>query len=77
MFAAEQPLEVSITDACLTNFDLNKTNMRNDTLMIAYDMSLNVTLRNTQPSVGLYYDTVQAEAYYAGELFAAMTLLPF
>ncbi|PON83110.1 Protein YLS [Trema orientale] len=77
MFAAEQPLEVSITDACLNNFDLNKTNTRNDTFMIAYDMSLNITLRNTQPSVGLYYDTVQADAYYAGEPFAAMTLLPF
>ncbi|PON42438.1 Late embryogenesis abundant protein [Parasponia andersonii] len=75
IFGSRNEIQVLVTDASLASFDLNSTT--NDTLLISYDMSFDVTLTNPNTRIAVYYDVVQAYAYYASQPFAAVTLAPF
>ncbi|XP_060177075.1 NDR1/HIN1-like protein 10 [Lycium barbarum] len=61
-----------VTDATLTQFDLSTTN---NTLY--YDFALNMTVRNPNKRIGIYYDSIEARAMYQGERFASQNLEPF
>ncbi|KAJ8570613.1 hypothetical protein K7X08_037585 [Anisodus acutangulus] len=61
-----------VTDATLTQFDLSTTN---NTLY--YDLALNMTIRNPNKRIGIYYDSIEARAMYQGERFASQNLEPF
>ncbi|PON83111.1 Late embryogenesis abundant protein [Trema orientale] len=77
IFGSRNEIQVSVTDASLASFDLNSTSTTNDTFLISYDMSFDVTLTNPNTRIAVYYDVVQAYAYYAAKPFAAVTLAPF
>ncbi|KAF3675079.1 Protein YLS9 [Capsicum annuum] len=58
-----------VTDATLTQFDLSTAN---NTLY--YDLALNMTIRNPNKRVGIYYDSIEARAMYQGQRFASQNL---
>ncbi|KAL3532157.1 hypothetical protein ACH5RR_005678 [Cinchona calisaya] len=60
------------TDASLTQFDLSTTN---NTLY--YNLALNMTIRNPNKRIGIYYDSIEARAFYQGQRFSTVTLDPF
>ncbi|KAG8374036.1 hypothetical protein BUALT_Bualt11G0089200 [Buddleja alternifolia] len=60
------------TDATLTEFNLNNNNN-----MLNYNLALNFTVRNPNRRIGVYYDRIEARAYYQGERFAAVELPRF
>ncbi|XP_027068765.2 NDR1/HIN1-like protein 3 [Coffea eugenioides] len=49
-------------DAELTQFDLSSTN---NTLY--YNLALNMTVRNPNKRIGIYYDRIEASAFYQGQ----------
>ncbi|XP_047338693.1 NDR1/HIN1-like protein 3 [Impatiens glandulifera] len=59
-------------DASLTRFDLSSTN---NTLY--YNLSLNLTIRNPNKRVGIYYDSFETNAYYENQRFATELLTKF
>ncbi|XP_070021700.1 NDR1/HIN1-like protein 3 [Nicotiana sylvestris] len=61
-----------VTDAMLTQFELSTTNNT-----IHYDLALNMTIRNPNKRIGIYYDSIEARALYQGERFASKILEPF
>ncbi|XP_057499765.1 NDR1/HIN1-like protein 10 [Actinidia eriantha] len=61
-----------VTDAQLTQFDLNTTNN-----LLRYDLALNLTIRNPNKHIGIYYDRLEARAFYEGQRFAAAPLTRF
>nr|CAA68848.1 hin1 [Nicotiana tabacum] len=61
-----------VTDATLTQFDLSTTNNT-----IFYDLALNMTIRNPNKRIGIYYDSIEARALYQGERFDSTNLEPF
>lgn len=61
-----------VTDATLTQFDLSTTNNT-----IFYDLALNMTIRNPNKRIGIYYDSIEARAMYQGQRFASTNLEPF
>ena len=72
---SRREIEVYITDASLTNLDIET--VTNDTFGIAYDMWFNITVTNPNTWIGVYYDLVQAYVCYADHQFAEVTLTPF
>ncbi|KAG5541813.1 hypothetical protein RHGRI_021600 [Rhododendron griersonianum] len=60
-----------VTDAALTQFNLTTTNT------LYYNLDLNLTIRNPNKHIGIYYDRVEARAFYGGQRFAATTLPRF
>ncbi|PON42441.1 Late embryogenesis abundant protein [Parasponia andersonii] len=74
--ASRREIEVSVTDASLNNFTLLPMT-DNTAFWIAYDMSFNITLQNPNTRIGIYYDLVDAYAYYAFRSFSAVSLEPF
>ncbi|KAL2503132.1 NDR1/HIN1-like 2 [Forsythia ovata] len=58
------------TDASLTEFNFN-----NNTLH--YNLALNLTIRNPNKRIGIYYDRIEARAFYEGQRFDSVTLQPF
>ncbi|KAK4582833.1 hypothetical protein RGQ29_025847 [Quercus rubra] len=69
-----RPKEVKfhVTDATLTRFNFNTTN---NTLY--YNLSANITLRNSNKRVGVNYNSIEAIAYYQKKLFSNVGLTPF
>ncbi|KAI7990968.1 NDR1/HIN1-like protein 10 [Camellia lanceoleosa] len=61
-----------VTDATLTQFDLNTT-----TNNLYYDLSLNLTICNPNKHIGIYYDRLDARVYYEDQRFTAESLTPF
>ncbi|XP_043691530.1 NDR1/HIN1-like protein 3 [Telopea speciosissima] len=59
-----------VVDASLTQFNLTGTTLR-------YDLALNITVRNPNKKIGVYYDSIEAKAYYDDILFGTDTLSPF
>lgn len=64
-------LKFHVTDASLTEFNFNTTNT------LQYNMALNLTVRNPNKRVGIYYDTIEANVYYEGQRFRTVDLTPF
>lgn len=59
-----------VTNATLTQFNYN-----NNTLN--YNLSLNVTIRNSNRRVGIYYDRIETLALYKDVRFGSQSLGPF
>ncbi|KAK9921434.1 hypothetical protein M0R45_029943 [Rubus argutus] len=53
----------------------NSTSGSNSTLY--YNLSLNLTIRNPNKKLGIYYDSIEAGANYEGQRFSTKTLTPF
>ncbi|KAK4480912.1 hypothetical protein RD792_011770 [Penstemon davidsonii] len=63
-------LKFHATNATLTEFNLN-----NNTLH--YNLAVNLTIRNPNRRIGVYYDGIEARAFYQGQRFATTQLQPF
>lgn len=60
-----------VTDASLTEFSLTGNNT------LQYNLAVNITVRNPNRKIGIYYDTIEARAYYGDQRFDMETLTPF
>lgn len=58
-----RPFKFYVTDAKLTQFDLQNGNNLN------YDLTLNFTARNPNKKLSIYYDKVEARAFYDDQRF--------
>ncbi|PHT99120.1 hypothetical protein BC332_31957, partial [Capsicum chinense] len=56
-----------ISNASLTQFDYNNNNT------LSYNLHLNVSIRNPNKRIGIYYDSIEARAYYHGLNFGNLT----
>ncbi|AEC09185.1 unnamed protein product [Arabidopsis thaliana] len=65
-------IKFHVTDASLTRFD--HTSPDN---ILRYNLALTVPVRNPNKRIGLYYDRIEAHAYYEGKRFSTITLTPF
>lgn len=63
-------LKFHVTDAALNQFSYANNTLR-------YDLALNISVRNPNRRVGIYYDSVEAVALYQDVRFASRTLEPF
>ncbi|KAK2982085.1 hypothetical protein RJ640_003210 [Escallonia rubra] len=61
-----------VTDTTLTQFDFSTAN---NTLY--YNLALNMSIRNPNKRIGIYYDSIEARAFYNGQRFAATPLDKF
>ncbi|KAF8403363.1 hypothetical protein HHK36_011465 [Tetracentron sinense] len=60
-----------VVNASLTEFNLTTNNT------LQYNLALNMTVRNPNKKIGIYYDRIEARAYYDDEKFATRSLTPF
>ncbi|XP_022747458.1 NDR1/HIN1-like protein 10 [Durio zibethinus] len=60
-----------VTDVSLTEFNLTTDNT------LHYNLAVNMTVRNPNKRIGIYYDSIEANAYYEDQRFATQTLTPF
>ncbi|KAL1549252.1 NDR1/HIN1-like protein 3 [Salvia divinorum] len=59
-----------VNEASLTEFNIN-----NNTLH--YNLALNLTIRNPNKRIGIYYDRIEARAFYQGQRFSTVDLQKF
>ncbi|XWS43352.1 hypothetical protein CRYUN_Cryun16bG0095600 [Craigia yunnanensis] len=64
-------IKFHVTDVSLTEFNLTTNNTLN------YNLAVNMTVRNPNKKIGIYYDRIEARAYYEDQRFATQTLTPF
>ncbi|KAL9679390.1 hypothetical protein QQ045_017249 [Rhodiola kirilowii] len=64
------PLKFNVTDASLTQFDLANSTLK-------YNLDFNVSVRNPNSRIGIYYDVIEANAYYKDSRFSTVNLTPF
>ncbi|KAJ3681540.1 hypothetical protein LUZ60_016029 [Juncus effusus] len=62
-------IKAHVDSGSLTKFDLS-----NNTLL--YDLTLNVSIRNPNKKIGIYYDYIEAQAYYDGSTRFGFETLP-
>ncbi|BFG38639.1 hypothetical protein CerSpe_249130 [Prunus speciosa] len=67
IFLPQEP-KFTITDASLTQFNLTNTSINNNT--IHYNLTLEITRRNPNKKVGLYYRRILVVANYRKKRFA-------
>ncbi|KAM7253006.1 hypothetical protein ACFE04_025624 [Oxalis oulophora] len=60
----------------VNNVTLNKFNLTSDNIL-HYNMTVNVTVRNSNKKIGVYYDMIEVRGYYEGERFDTKYLTPF
>ncbi|KAL3642752.1 hypothetical protein CASFOL_013567 [Castilleja foliolosa] len=58
------------SDASLTEFNLNNNTLR-------FNLALNLTIRNPNRRIGIYYDRIEARAFYQGQRFSTVDLQTF
>lgn len=58
-------LKFHVTDASLTEFSLTNNTLK-------YNLALNLTARNPNKRVGVYYDRIEARAYYDDQRFGSV-----
>lgn len=63
-----------VTDASLTQFNLNTNNMSST---LSYNLAVHITIRNPNKKIGIYYDSIEARAYFEDQMFGSATLTPF
>ncbi|XP_027367123.1 NDR1/HIN1-like protein 3 [Abrus precatorius] len=63
-------LKFHVSDATLTQFSYNNNTLR-------HNLALNVTIRNPNRRLGIYYDNIEALALYQDVRFGSQTLGPF
>lgn len=64
-------LKFYATGASLTQFNLTTDNT------LQYNLDLNLTVRNPNKRIGIYYDTFQVNGYYGDQRLATQNLTPF
>ncbi|KAE9590796.1 hypothetical protein Lal_00023006 [Lupinus albus] len=64
-------VKVNVTEATLTQFNYTTNNT------LYYNLSLNITIRNPNKRLGIYYDYIEAQPFYHDARFDLMTLEPF
>ncbi|XAR69819.1 hypothetical protein NMG60_11001544, partial [Bertholletia excelsa] len=67
-----QRVKFHVTDASLTQFHLNTT-----TNNLQYNLALNLTIRNPNKYIGIYYDRLEARGIYVGQRFDSVELPKF
>ncbi|WCJ34205.1 Late embryogenesis abundant (LEA) hydroxyproline-rich glycoprotein family [Euphorbia peplus] len=60
-----------VTEATLSEFNVDANNN------LRYNLAMNITVRNPNKKIGIYYDYIEARAYYEDQRFAVDTLNPF
>ncbi|EXB88715.1 hypothetical protein L484_015404 [Morus notabilis] len=65
-----QELKFTATDASLAQFNLSTA----DNSTLSYDLVLNITIRNPNKRVSMYFDRVQVATNYRKKRFATVTL---
>ncbi|KAL4312185.1 hypothetical protein GQ457_01G015040 [Hibiscus cannabinus] len=60
-----------VTDVQLTEFNLTANNT------LHYNLVVNMTVRNPNRRIGIYYDRIEARAYYEDQRINTQTLTPF
>ncbi|XP_022743987.1 NDR1/HIN1-like protein 3 [Durio zibethinus] len=60
-----------VTDVSLTEFNLTTNNT------LHYNLAVNMTVRNPNKRIGIYYDRIEARAYYEDQRLNTQTLTPF
>ncbi|XP_041028954.1 NDR1/HIN1-like protein 10 [Juglans microcarpa x Juglans regia] len=65
-------IKFRVTDASLTQFNFTA----NDNTL-HYNLALNVSIRNPNKRIGIYYDRIEANAYFGGQRFDTETVTPF
>ncbi|KAH6762125.1 hypothetical protein C2S52_019558 [Perilla frutescens var. hirtella] len=63
-------IKFHVTEATLTEF-----NISNNT--VHYNLALNLTIRNPNKRIGIYYDKIDASAYYQGQRLKTVELPTF
>ncbi|XP_018851217.1 NDR1/HIN1-like protein 10 [Juglans regia] len=61
-----------VTDASLTQFNFTTNNNT-----LHYNLSLDINVRNPNKKIGIYYDRIEARAYFEDQRFSTVTLPPF
>ncbi|XP_058078938.1 NDR1/HIN1-like protein 10 [Magnolia sinica] len=64
-------MKVYVENATLTEFNLTDNNI------LRYNLALDVAIRNPNKRIGIYYDRLEARAYYEGERFGYNPLPAF
>ncbi|KAI3957979.1 hypothetical protein MKW98_020621 [Papaver atlanticum] len=64
-------LKFNVTDASLTQFNITGNDM------LHYDLAVDLNLRNPNKKIGVYYDQIEARAFYDGRRFDSVMLTPF
>lgn len=65
-------VKIHATDAVLTELNFSTVN---NTMF--YDLALNMTIRNPNKRIGIYYDRIEANALYEGQRLKTVDLTPF
>ncbi|KAJ9181309.1 hypothetical protein P3X46_009449 [Hevea brasiliensis] len=60
-----------VTDATLSEFNFATNNT------LYYNLSLNISVRNPNKKIGIYYDSIDARAFYGDQRFGNDSLTPF
>ncbi|KAE8022932.1 hypothetical protein FH972_008691 [Carpinus fangiana] len=60
-----------VTDASLTQFNFSIADNTHH-----YNLALNISVRNPNKRIGIYYDSIEANAYYQGQRFDIETSAP-
>lgn len=71
IFRPINPIKFHVTDAQLTQFNLTSSNN------LQYNLSVNITIRNPNKKIGVYYDRIEARAYYEDARLDSKMLTPF
>ncbi|XP_030531855.1 NDR1/HIN1-like protein 3 [Rhodamnia argentea] len=61
-----------VTDAELTQFNFTTNNN-----LLNYNLKLNLTIRNPNRRIGIYYDRIEARTFYGGQRFDSEDLATF
>uniref|UniRef100_A0A7N0UWL8 Late embryogenesis abundant protein LEA-2 subgroup domain-containing protein n=1 Tax=Kalanchoe fedtschenkoi TaxID=63787 RepID=A0A7N0UWL8_KALFE len=64
-------LKFHVTDAALTQFDLSDSNI------LKYNLAVNISARNPNKRVVVYYEKIEVNAYYAEQRFGSASLNGF
>ncbi|MCL7037542.1 hypothetical protein MKW94_026055 [Papaver nudicaule] len=64
-------LNFHVEDATLTQFNVTDNNM------LHYNLAVALKLRNPNTKIGVYYDQIEARAFYDGQRFDSVMLTPF
>ncbi|PON70088.1 Late embryogenesis abundant protein [Trema orientale] len=71
IFRPVNQIKFHVTDAKLTQFNFTDNNQ------LHYNLAVNITVRNPNKKIGVYYDRIEARASYEGQRFDAVPLEPF
>ncbi|XP_065857304.1 NDR1/HIN1-like protein 10 [Euphorbia lathyris] len=64
-------IKFHVTDATLSEFNVDANNN------LRYNLAMNISVRNPNKKIGIYYDYIEARAYYEDQRFDVDILTPF